>query len=124
MPVKSIAECSIPCSKAFCILQYFRPSLNYHLSLRPLLCLFLSGRLRQVLLYVFHLTSGKADMECHICLHVWSLKTCFSICMHLTRDKTDMGRHVLFACVGALLLSQHFYSHGRTFSCHPRLTQY
>ena len=95
MPVKSIAECSIPCSKAFCILQYFRPSLNYHLSLRPLLCLFFSGRLRQVLLYVFHLTSGKADMECHICLHVWSLKTCFSICMHLTRDKTDMGRHVL-----------------------------
>ena len=33
------------------ILQYFRPSLSYHLSLRPLLCLFLRGRLRQVLLY-------------------------------------------------------------------------
>ena len=33
------------------ILQYFRPSLSYHLSLRPLFCLFLSGRLRQVLLY-------------------------------------------------------------------------
>ena len=33
------------------ILQYFRPSLSYHLSLRPLFCLMLSGRLRQVLLY-------------------------------------------------------------------------
>ena len=33
------------------ILQYFRPSLRYHLSLRPLFCLFLSGQLRQVLLY-------------------------------------------------------------------------
>ena len=33
------------------ILQYFQPSLSYHLSLRPLLYLSLSGRLRQVLLY-------------------------------------------------------------------------
>ena len=32
------------------ILQYFQPSLSYHLSLRPLFCLFLSGCLRQVLL--------------------------------------------------------------------------
>ena len=32
------------------ILQYFRPSLSYHLSLRPLFCLFLSDHLRQVLL--------------------------------------------------------------------------
>ena len=30
------------------ILQYFRPSLSYHLSLRPLFCLYLSGPLRQV----------------------------------------------------------------------------
>ena len=45
MLVKSIAECS-----KGSILQYFRPSFSYHLSLRPLLCLFLSGRLRQVLL--------------------------------------------------------------------------
>ena len=34
------------------ILQYFRPSLSYHLSLRYLFCLFLSGRFRQVLLYI------------------------------------------------------------------------
>ena len=39
------------CSKGS-ILQYFRPSLRYHLSLRYLFCLLLSGHLRQVLLYV------------------------------------------------------------------------
>ena len=33
------------------ILQYFRPSLSYHLSLRSLFCLFLGGRFTQVLLY-------------------------------------------------------------------------
>ena len=44
--VKRIAECS-----PWNILQCFRPSLSYHLSLRFLFCLFLSGRLRQVLLY-------------------------------------------------------------------------
>ena len=32
------------------ILQYFRPSLSYQLSLRPLICLFLSGCFTQVLL--------------------------------------------------------------------------
>ena len=31
------------------ILQYFRPSLSYHLSLRYLFCHFLSGRFKQVL---------------------------------------------------------------------------
>ena len=46
MQVKSIAECSKES-----ILQYFRPSLSHHLSLRPFLCLFLSGRYTQVLLY-------------------------------------------------------------------------
>ena len=39
------------------ILQYFRPSLSYHFSLRPLFCLFLSGRLRQVLLYALQYDS-------------------------------------------------------------------
>ena len=46
MPVKSIVECS-----KGSILQYFRPSLSYHLSLRYLFYLFLSGRFTQVLLY-------------------------------------------------------------------------
>ena len=48
MQVKSIAGCSMGR-----ILQYFQPSLCYHLSLRPLFCLFLSGRFTQVLLYSF-----------------------------------------------------------------------
>ena len=47
MPVKSIVECS-----KGSILQYFQPSINYHLSTRPLFRLFLSCHLRQVLLYI------------------------------------------------------------------------
>ena len=43
MQVKRIAECSNGS-----ILQYFRPSLSYHLYIRSLLCLFWSDRLRQV----------------------------------------------------------------------------
>ena len=35
------------------ILQCFRPSLSYNLSLEPLLYLFLSGRLKQVLQYIY-----------------------------------------------------------------------
>ena len=46
MKVKSIAECSNGS-----ILQYFRPSLSYRLSLRSLFCLLLSGSFTQVLLY-------------------------------------------------------------------------
>ena len=41
MQVKSIAECS-----PWSILQYFRPTLSYHMALRPFYCIFLSGRLR------------------------------------------------------------------------------
>ena len=44
------------------ILQYFRPSLSYHLSLRPLFCPFLSDRLRQVLL-CFH----SFQISCTLC---------------------------------------------------------
>ena len=46
MQVNSITECSKES-----ILQYFRPSLSYHMSFRSLLCLFLSVCLRQVLLF-------------------------------------------------------------------------
>ena len=42
MQVKSIAEC---------FLQYFRPSLSYHVSLTSLFCLYLSGYFTHVLLY-------------------------------------------------------------------------
>ena len=46
MQVKSIAECS-----KRSIQQYLRPSFSDHLFLKPLFCLFLSGRFKQVLLY-------------------------------------------------------------------------
>ena len=52
MQVKSIAKCS-----KGSILQYFRPSLSYHLSIRSLFCLFLSGRARQVLLSKYTICS-------------------------------------------------------------------
>ena len=42
MKVKSIAECSMGS-----ILQYFWPSLSYHLSLRSVFCQFLSGHFTQ-----------------------------------------------------------------------------
>ena len=44
------------------ILQYIRPSLSYHLSLIPLFCLFLSDRLRQVLLYKLSSMGGRASV--------------------------------------------------------------
>ena len=51
MQVKSIAECS---KRAFCntLILWTFIKLPLILSLRPLFCLFLSGRLRQVLLYI------------------------------------------------------------------------
>ena len=58
MQVKSIAECS-----KGSILQYFRSSLINQLSLRPLFCLFLSGRCTLVLLYSVVLF-GKVE---HVC---------------------------------------------------------
>ena len=48
MQVKSFSECP-----KWSILQCVRPSLSYQLLLRHLLCLFLSGRFTQVLLYVY-----------------------------------------------------------------------
>ena len=48
MQFKSIAKCS-----PWSILQNFWPSLSYHLSLRSLFCLFLSGHFTQVLLYMY-----------------------------------------------------------------------
>ena len=62
--VKSIAECS-----KGSILQYFRPSLGYHLSLRSLFCLCLSGRLTQVLLY-FVITMGVHQASVCLTVHL------------------------------------------------------
>ena len=58
MQVKSIAECSLGG-----ILQHFRPAISYHVSLRPSFCLFLSGLLRQVLLYVLHCLGDEQKMN-------------------------------------------------------------
>ena len=44
-------QLSLNAGQKYCRIQYFRPSLSYHLTLRPLFCLFFSGCLRQVLLY-------------------------------------------------------------------------
>ena len=55
MQGKSIAECSNGS-----ILQYFWPTLSSHLSFRPLFCLFLSGSLRKVLLYLTAVSSHRA----------------------------------------------------------------
>ena len=57
MQAKSIAECSNGST-----LQYFRPSFSYHFPIRPLFCHFLSGCLRQVLLYM-GLNMGKTCLQ-------------------------------------------------------------
>ena len=85
MQVKSIAECSNAS-----ILQYFWPSLSFHLSLRPLLCLFLSGRLRQVLLYI--------QIPCHsysentITVAVLQLWKC------LRWYRSNKAKHIILKC--------------------------
>ena len=85
MQVESIAECS-----KGSILQYFRPSLSYHLSLRPLFCLFLSGRFTQVLLYIYY----SQYFWCHRlvcdCGISWSylLVYCFRQQLHVVESDT------------------------------------
>ena len=74
MQVESIAECS-----KGSILQYFLPSLSYHLSFRSLFCLFLSGWLRQVLLsytwssWWFDLVLGVMKQS-YLVPHRWGVK--------------------------------------------------
>ena len=83
MQDKSIAECS---KKS--ILLYFRPSLSYHLSLRPLFCLFLSGRLGQVFLYFKVLQTLKLILN-----KSWPYNKLFQICLdeilQATSDKIE-----------------------------------
>ena len=77
------------------ILQYFGPSLGYHLSSVPLFCLLVSSPLRQVLLYVFNtdnrLMQVTSTAECSPALNnhkalrpflsicEWPLKTGFTV---------------------------------------------
>ena len=52
-PVLREDQLSLNAGQKYCrMLQSFRPSLSYHLLLRSLFCLFLSGCLRHVLLYI------------------------------------------------------------------------
>ena len=51
------------------ILQYFWPSLSYHLSLRSLFCLLLSGCLKQGLLYCGKLFQFKLGLVLHMHVH-------------------------------------------------------
>ena len=65
MQAKGIAECT-----EGVLLQYFRHSLNYHLSLRSLFCLFLSVRFTQVFLHM--LTRLLQDL----CYHYTMANSC------------------------------------------------
>ena len=81
MQVKSIAECSNGS-----ILQYFRPSLSYHLSLRSVCCLFLSGPLSQVVLYShFSFTQRTNDQSSHFELKVVCIRSCWHIGFVVTK---------------------------------------
>ena len=85
MQVKSIAECS-----KGSILQYFRPSLSYHLSLRDLFCLFLSGCLRQVLLY-WHVLYREFHYRRFMCLKI---KTTHYITLQYVYVKVSKGAKI------------------------------
>ena len=99
MQVKSIAECS-----KGSILQYFRPSLSYHL-LRSLFCLFLSGNFTQLLLYIIKKGNNKSmvvQAPVQAALHLWRL--------YATKSRFLMSKSILFfpefsmTCLHLLLL--------------------
>ena len=76
------------CSKGS-ILQYFRPSLSYHLLLRSLFCLFLSGCFTQVWLYnqlgmVNCLYRGDTGYNFHIRLYTRGLWKRITIFLHFS----------------------------------------
>ena len=70
MQVKTFAECSK---------GSFRPSLSYHFPLRPLYCIFLSGRLRQVLLYNKRIRGSAGNIPQVDCFltHLWYMNFTF-----------------------------------------------
>ena len=86
MQVKSIAECSKGSS-----LQYFRPSLSYHLSLVSVFCLFLSGRLRFYCTFEWEEICPKEmtqfPLQDHVSIYTFrnehpSLSDWFFLCFH------------------------------------------
>ena len=118
------------------ILQYFRPSLSYHLSLRPLFCLFLSGLLRQALLYAQTLDFSGLSFQDYITVdyisnvHVRKLFECNIVIIFLYISLNTFFRHeTQTICFVALCPSQQLWSWGmvsppnHTFSCvNKRLT--
>ena len=66
----------------YCILQYFRPLLSYHLSLRSLFCLFLSGCFTQVLLYVYVFLGECSDVTpVRYSGDIWNVSDCeYCVC--------------------------------------------
>ena len=90
MQVKSIAVCTS-------ILQYFRPSLSFHLSLRSLFCLILSGRFTKVLLYLFLRRSilskqtMKTLIKCPVLQHfIWVFSVCKNTHLWFFHESTEM----------------------------------
>ena len=74
MQIKSIGEFS-----KGSILQFFWPSLGYHLSIRSLFCLFLSSRFTQVLRY--HILP--ACMLLHVHTEYWVVHTIWTLDLKL-----------------------------------------
>ena len=89
MQVKSIVECS-----HWSILQYFRPSLSYHLSLRSLISLFLSDRFTQLSLKSVYVLANSLDPD----------EMPLNATFHL-------GFHVLLKCA----FRSHYYTKGKRF---------
>ena len=73
------------------ILQYFRPSLSYHLSLRPFLCLFLSGPIRQGLLYILISGVGETWSFLYMCLDLSAISH-FHICKWVTTNCNNIAK--------------------------------
>ena len=109
MQVKRFAECS-----KGSILQYFRPSLSYHLSLRSLICLFLSGRLRQVLLYQHNISipkiRNKSALTKQIRILNWALSTRFR-CLNLFKGVQVYYGNCTNSIICAFLHMFHIFVH-------------
>ena len=101
MQVKSITECAKQST-----LQCFRLSFSYHLSFRYLFCLFLSGRLRHVLLYVIHDTNHFMSHGIHVMyqipfvpyvIQIYAGIVLLCVLFHTERDLPERGFDQAFA---------------------------
>ena len=94
MEVKNIAECS-----KGSILQYFRPSLSYHLSLRSLLCLFLSGRLRQALMctYIYIRVENRCALSYRPSLVLVWKRLPWLCCIWTTNVQTSLRKRAVWS---------------------------